>query len=163
MNWVDFLIAGIFLVSIVVSLFRGFVRESISLATWLLAFWIGLAFAERLAVFLPAGIQAPYLRVAVAFGVLFIITLVLGALFNNLVAGLIKRTGLSGTDRALGGLFGVLRGAVAVVILVLFAGMTSLPQESWWHHSYFVPYFQSLAVWVRDFLPAHLAQQITFA
>lgn len=163
MNWVDFLIAGIFLVSIVVSLFRGFVREAISLATWLLAFWVGLVFSERLAAILPAAIHAPYLRVAVAFGLLFIMTLVLGALFNNLIAQLVKRTGLSGTDRALGGLFGVLRGVVVVLILVMFAGMTAAPQEAWWHHSYFIPYFQSLAVWVRDLLPAHLARQISFA
>lgn len=163
MNWVDFLIVGIFTVSIIVSLFRGFVREAISLASWILAFWVGLAFAERFAVLLPAGIHAPALRVAVAFGILFIVTLVLGALFNNLLAQLVKRTGLSGTDRALGGVFGVFRGAVAVVILVLFAGMTSVPQEAWWHHSYLIPYFQSLALWVRDLLPAHLAQQISYA
>lgn len=163
MNWVDILIIGIFVVSIIISLFRGFVRESISLASWLLAFWVALAFSVRLAVFIPSGIHAEYLRLAVAFGALFIITLVLGALLNNLIASLVKRTGLSGTDRALGGLFGVFRAVVAVVVLVLFAGMTSLPQESWWHHSYLVPYFETLALWVRHYLPAHLAQQITYA
>lgn len=163
MNWLDFLIIGIFVVSVIVSLFRGFVREAISLASWILAFWVGLAFAARFAVLLPSAIHSPALRIGIAFGVLFIVSLVLGAVFNNFVSQLIKRTGLTGTDRALGGLFGILRGAVAVIILVLLAGMTTLPQETWWHHSFFIPYFQSLALWVRDFLPAHLAQQITYA
>ena len=160
MNWVDYLIIGIFAASIIVSLFRGFVHEAISLVSWGLAFWIGITFSERLAGLFPAIIHPPELRYAIAFGILFIMTLVLGALFNNLVVKLIKRTGLSSTDRSLGGLFGVLRAIAIVVILILLAGMTVVPQESWWHHSLFLPYFQQLAEWVRDYLPTYLQQQI---
>ncbi|APZ42951.1 CvpA family protein [Acidihalobacter ferrooxydans] len=163
MNWVDFLIVGILAVSVIVSLFRGFVREALSLLSWVAAFWVGLVFASRLAELLPGAITSAYLRLGVAFGILFILTLVLGALFNNFVARLVQRTGLSGTDRALGAFFGVFRGVAMVVVLILFAGMTALPQDAWWHHSLFLHYFQDLAIWVRGLLPAHLAQQISFA
>ena len=162
MNWVDFLIIGILTVSIIISLFRGFVRETLSLASWILAFWIGLAFGPRLAAVLPGGVTSPDLRFAIAFAVLFIVTLVLGALFSNMVVKLITRAGLSGTDRALGVFFGVARGVAIVVLLILFAGLTNLPQAPWWQQSLLLPHFMQLALWVRDYLPAHLAQQITY-
>lgn len=163
MNGADVLIIGIILVSVIVSLFRGFVRESLSMATWILALWLALAFSERLSMLLPTVIHSPLLRISIAFGLLFIITLVLGALFNNLAAQLIKRTGLSGTDRALGVLFGLARGGLIVVLLVMLAGLTTLPQESWWHHSYLLEYFQRFALWLREYLPPRLSNQISYS
>lgn len=163
MNGADILIIAIILVSVIVSLFRGFVRESLSLATWILAFWLGMVFSERLAVLLPQVLHSPLLRISIAFGLLFIVTLVLGALLNNLAAQLIKRTGLSGTDRSLGVLFGLARGGLLVVLLVLLAGFTALPQESWWHHSYLLEHFQRAAIWLRGFLPPRLANQISYS
>ncbi|OBS08914.1 CvpA family protein [Acidihalobacter prosperus] len=163
MNGADVAIVAIILVSVIVSLFRGFVRESLSLATWVLAFWLALEFSDRLSTLLPNAIHSPLLRIWIAFGVLFIVTLVLGALFNNLAAQLIKRTGLSGTDRALGILFGVARGALLVVLLVLLAGLTALPQENWWHHSYLLEHFQRVALWLRAYLPPRLADQISYS
>ncbi len=162
MNWVDFLIIGILAVSMIISLFRGFVREALTLTSWLLAFWIGLLFASRLAAFLPASITSADLRYGIAFGLLFIVSLVLGALFNNMVASLVKRVGLNGTDRALGVIFGFARGVAIIVLLVLVAGLTAFPQDPWWHHSLLIPYFQEWAIWVRGYLPAHLAEQITY-
>ncbi|AOV17363.1 colicin V production CvpA [Acidihalobacter aeolianus] len=162
MNGADILIVAIMVVSVIVSLFRGFVRESLSLATWALAIWLALEFSDRLAAILPGAIHSQILRLWVAFGLLFIITLVLGALFNNLAAQLIKRTGLSGTDRALGVFFGLVRGALLVILLVLLAGLTTLPQENWWHHSYLLEHFQRVAIWLRGYLPPRLADQISY-
>lgn len=162
MNVADILIIVIILISVIISLFRGFVRESLSLATWILAFWVGMMFSERLAVLFPQAIHSPLLRISIAFGLLFLVTLVLGGLLNNLAAKLIKRTGLSGTDRALGVLFGVVRGGLLVVLLVLLAGFTALPQEGWWHHSYLLEHFQRAAMWLRGYLPPRLANQISY-
>lgn len=162
MNAVDILIIAIILISVIISLFRGFVRESLSLATWILAFWLALVFSGRFADVLPEIIHTPLVRISIAFGVLFIVTLILGAFFNNLATQLIKRTGLSGTDRALGVLFGLGRGVLLVVLLVLLAGLTELPRENWWHHSYLLEHFQRFAIWLRAYLPHRLADQISY-
>jgi len=65
-----------------------------------------------------------------------------------LVGRLIKKTGLSPTDRVLGLFFGLLRGGLIVCVFVLMAGATSMPQSSWWHESRVLGYFQSAAVWL---------------
>lgn len=162
MNGVDILIIAIILISVFISLFRGFVRESLSLITWMLAFWLAMVFSGRFADILPKIIHTPLIRISIAFAVLFIVTLILGAFFNNLAAQLIKRTGLSGTDRALGVLFGLGRGILLIVLLVLLAGLTELPREHWWHHSYLLDHFQRLAVWLRVYLPPRLGDQISY-
>ena len=107
-------------------------------------------------------ITSPSLRIVVAFSVLFIVTLVLAALVNFFASQLVKRTGLTGTDRVLGMFFGILRGAVIVAILVLFAGISTLPQEPWWRGSLLIPHFQGLAIFLRDLLPADVARHFVY-
>ncbi len=162
MNWVDYAIVGVVLVSAVVSLLRGFVKEALSLAGWIIAIWVALAFASHLSKMLDGLITSPSLRIVVAFSILFVVTLVLAALVNFFASQLVKRTGLTGTDRVLGMLFGILRGAVIIAILVLLAGLSTLPQEPWWRDSLLVPYFQGLAVFLRDLLPADVARHFVY-
>ncbi|OOG22445.1 colicin V production CvpA [Thioalkalivibrio denitrificans] len=162
MGWVDFLIIGIVVVSAVVSLFRGFVKEAISLATWVIAFWISLSYASALAEVLPAGISDATVRIGIAFAGLFIVTLVLGGVINVLAGQLVKRTGLSGTDRGLGVVFGLVRGVLVVAVLVLLGALTVMPQEAWWGESLLMPHFERLAIWLRDFLPEDLAAHFEF-
>ncbi len=98
MIWVDYVILGIICLSSLVSLLRGFMREAFSLAAWILAFWIGWTFFRDLAEHL-VWITVPSVRLGAAFAILFVITLILGALVNCLVGPLVDRTGLTGTDR----------------------------------------------------------------
>ncbi len=160
MVWVDFLIPGIIVVSALLSLMRGFVREAFSLAGWLAATWVALHFSQPLAAAFLGGISAPSLRVAVAFVVLFVVTLVLSAVLTRLVAQLVQRTGLSGTDRMIGMLFGAVRGAVVVAVLVLLAGMTSMPQDPWWQQSVTIGYFQALAQWLQENVAPEIANYL---
>lgn len=162
MIWADLVILGIVAVSAVISLVRGFVRESISLAVWILAFWVALGFSEPLARWLSSYITLPSAQLTVAFLFLFVTTLVLGALVNNLMVQLVHRTGLSGTDRAIGMLFGVGRGVVLVAVLVFLAGLTPMPQDPWWHDSLFIGYLEPFAVWMRDWLPEETADHFQF-
>jgi membrane protein required for colicin V production len=74
----------------------------------------------------------------------------------------VEKTGLSGTDRALGVVFGTIRGAVIIAILVLLAGFTTVPQDAWWSRSYLLHHFQDLALWIRRFLPPDIAAQIRY-
>jgi len=162
MNWVDFLILGVLGVSVVISLWRGFTREALSLAGWVLAVWVALGFSDNLERLLRSSIDTPSLRLIVAFAVLFFLTLLVAALINYLAVQLIKKTGLSGTDRVIGILFGFARGCVIVTVLVVLAGMTTLPHDPWWRQSMLLHYFQDLALWVRQWLPIELAKSIRF-
>ena len=161
MTWVDYFIIGIISLSAVISLIRGFIREAFSLAAWILAFWISWMFFRDLAVHLDM-IEVQSLRLGAAFGILFLITLILGALVNFLIGQLVQKTGLSGTDRVIGVLFGVARGAVLVSIMVLLAGLTPFPNDAWWQESQLIGYFQELAIWLRDLLPPDIADKFNF-
>ncbi len=164
MNWIDVAILVLIAVSALVSLMRGFVREALSLTAWILAFWLALTFAARLAAtpLLIDQIDSPTVRAGVAFAVIFLVILLLGVLVNVLVGQLVRKTGLSGTDRIVGALFGVARGIVVVGVLVLLAGFTQLPSEPWWHESMLLPQFQSLAMWMKDFLPPDMQASLRY-
>ena len=159
---VDYAILGILLISSFIRLVRGFVKEALSLAGWIMAFWISLSFAVPLSKLLDTSMADPTLRLIVAFIVLFILTLIVSAVINFFASRLVQRTGLTGTDRFLGVIFGFLRGALLVSVLVLLAGLTSLPKESWWDDSFLLFRFQAIAMWIRELLPADVAASINF-
>ena len=159
MNGLDWIIVAIVLVSGAISIVRGFVKESISLATWVLAFWVALVFAGKLALLMPDALQSPTLRWVAAAVVLFMATLLVGGLTNFLVSTLVEKTGLSGTDRALGVVFGVLRGVVIVAVLLLVGGETVMRGEGWWSGSRLRPYFDPVAEWMRTHYPADMAEE----
>ncbi|GAB4345195.1 MAG: CvpA family protein [Gammaproteobacteria bacterium] len=162
MTWVDIVILAIIAISAIISLLRGFVREALSLGTWIVAFWIGFVFSTPLSVYFADLIAIPSLQLAAAFALLFLATLALGAWVNFLVYKFVEKTGLSGTDRMIGILFGAARGAVIVVILVLLAGLTPMPQDAWWRKSVLLDSFQEMALWVRDYLPNEIAAKIVY-
>ncbi|WP_198265576.1 CvpA family protein [sulfur-oxidizing endosymbiont of Gigantopelta aegis] len=161
--WPDYIIIAIIAVSTVISLLRGFVRESLALAGWILAVWVSLFYMASMAVFI-----APYLNLPpsilslVSFALLFIVTLIIAALVSNLIASLVDKTGLSGTDRAIGMLFGIARGILIVGILILLAGFTLVPQDPWWKESVLISHFQQLALMMKEFLPPHIAAKLHY-
>lgn len=148
--WVDIVIPGIIVISALFSLMRGFVREALSLVGWLAAFWIALTFSGDLAELFLTGISVPSLRVVVAFTILFVITLVVMAIINNLAGKLIKKSGLTGTDRMIGMIFGITRGALIVSVLVLLAGLTTMTQDPWWKDSVLIDVFHEFAIWLQQ-------------
>jgi membrane protein required for colicin V production len=162
MAWLDIVILVIVLLSAVISLVRGFVREAFSLAIWVLAFWVAWSFFRDLEVPLRSLIDSPTARLGIAFGVLMVATLIVGGLINYLVIQLVERTGMSGTDRLIGMVFGTARGVVLVAVLVLLAGLTPLPTEDWWVESSLVGYFQELAYWLRELLPPEMADRFRY-
>jgi len=162
MNWLDLVIIGIITISAVISLFRGFTKEAISLVTWILAFWLSLAFSTRLAGMLPDSISSPTARIAIAFAGLFVLTVILGGIVNFLISSLVEKTGLTGTDRALGVIFGIVRGALLVVVLTLLAGLTTLPRERSWNQSLMIGQFEQGAIWLKGYVPESLAKEISF-
>ncbi len=149
MNWADWVILAIIAISSLLSLRRGFVREAVSLATWVVAFIVARLFATSLAVVLQDYIDTPSLQLLAAFAILFVITLIVGALVGMLIGALVSATGLSATDRVLGIGFGAVRGALVIVVIVALLGMTPAVQDSWWLESNLIPHFVLLEDWTR--------------
>ncbi|GAA6145352.1 MAG: colicin V production CvpA [Thalassolituus sp.] len=159
MTIIDWVILGIIGVSGLISLVRGFVKEALSLVSWLIAFLVARYFSGNLATLLQDSIATNSVRWMVAFAILFVATLVVLAMVNFLIAQLVKATGLSGTDRLFGMVFGVLRGVIVVVALVYGAQLTGIPQQdAWWQESTIIPYLETLADWARKTLPAAVGQ-----
>ena len=162
MAWIDLAIIALVVLSAVLSLFRGFVKEALALASWLVALWVSMIFYEDLAVVLSQWIAEPSIQNIAAFSILFIGVLLVGALVNYLAGKLVVKSGLAVTDRMLGVVFGVARGIVIVAILVLFAGLTPMPQDSWWQSSQLIGYFQEFAMWMREYLPEDISENISY-
>jgi membrane protein required for colicin V production len=161
-NWADIAILAIIAISTLISILRGFLREVLSLLAWIVAFWAAFTFTPRAAPLLEPYVEVPSIRFILGFAALFVLTLMLMSLFGYLLVKLIGRTGLTGTDRMLGLLFGLARGGVIVLLLVLLAGLTNLPQDPWWRQSQFLKHFERAALWVAGFMPDSVAQHIRF-
>lgn len=150
MIWADWAIIGILVLSALISIKRGFVKEALSLATWVAAVIIAIIFADRLAVLLEDHIATPSVRELAAFALLFIVSLLVGALVSYLIGALIRVTGLTGTDRLLGMLFGLARGFVIVMaILIFLPGIIPIDQDPWWHESKLIGHFLQFESWAR--------------
>lgn len=155
MNWADWAIIGILALSCGIGLIRGFVKEAFSLAVWVAAVIIAKTFSPQLAVLLSGVIQTPSLRELAAFAALFVLTLVVGAMANYLMGALVIMTGLSGTDRLLGVLFGVVRGFIIIMLVIVFLpAILPVDQDPWWQQSLLVGYLLQFESWARELFSA---------
>lgn len=150
MNWADWAILGILIISSLISLKRGFVKEALSMANWILAFFVAMTFRDALSGLLETQIATPSLRDMVAFAVLFAATLIVGAMVNYLIGEVVRMTGLSGTDRLFGMIFGFVRGFIVVMaILLLVPGLVAIDQDLWWRESLLIPHLLEFEDWCR--------------
>lgn len=160
--WVDYMIAGIIFISAVLGLLRGFIKEAFALITWVVAIWVASQYGHDLSLLFQNSISYPSARIALSFAALFFATLILGSIISFILGQLIRSTGLSGSDRLLGMIFGLIRGGILVALLVMLAGLTPLPADPWWKQSQLIPPFQSLALWLKQLIPVNLADYIKF-
>ena len=152
LNWADWTIIAIIGVSCVISLLRGFIKEMLSLASWVAASFVAIAFHERLATIFSKWISTPSIRTVLAFAALFVLTLLIGALINWLLHQFVIGAGLGTIDRTLGMAFGAARGLLIVLALVMLLPM-ALPEmklDGWWYQSRLLPYFETSEGWARD-------------
>lgn len=162
MQYVDYIIFAIIGLSILVGAIRGFIKEAFALAVWAAAFFVAFQYSGFLAELLESHIDLPSVRTSLAFAGLFLSVLLVGGLATFLVGKLVEKTGLSGTDRLLGGVFGGLRGLVMVLALILVAGLTPIPRDSWWQASRTIQSLMPLAEWSAQYLPEYILEYIDF-
>ena len=149
----DVVVLLILLVSTLISVMRGLVREVLSLASWVGAFFAAKYGAPVVASWLSGLVSQPNLRMALGFVLVMVASVLLFSLLSLQIAKLVKITGLGGTDRALGAFFGLARGVLVAVLIVLLAGLTPLPREPYWRDAYFRVPLETMASWMRPRLP----------
>lgn len=152
MNWIDFTILGVLGLSVLIGLWRGLVSEMLALVIWVAAFWLAWLFGPVVSAHLVM-IAMPAVRAAAGYALCFVLVLMLGALLRFLAHRLLVSTGLSGTDRLLGMLFGFARGALIVCVLVFLCQFTSFTQEPLWRQSVLLPSFQRATIWLGQQVP----------
>ena len=129
----DIAIVAIVAISGLISLVRGFVKEAMSLVIWVAAFAVAMTFKEMVADRLVNFIALASMRQLAAWAGLFVGTLLLGAMVNFLLGKLVSSTGLSGTDRTLGLVFGVCRGLLVVLAIgIILPKAVPVDQAPWW-------------------------------
>jgi membrane protein required for colicin V production len=102
------------------------------------------------------------MRLAAAMGILFVLTIMVGAVVSFLVRQFVSKTGLSGLDRVLGLIIGSSLGLVVVVALVFIAGLTNAPDYEWWQSSLLIERFETLALWLQGYLPDDVAKYFSY-
>ncbi len=147
---VDYILLAILFISTAVSLLRGFVREAISLLSWAIAIWCAWRFGGAVAGALEGSIGSMTARLWVARSLLLVGVLVAGGLLEWLVVFLLQKSGLTGTDRAIGTLFGFARGVVLAGLLVAVLQTGGFEATAWWQDSKLIPYAAPVADVLRD-------------
>ena len=148
--------------SILLSMMRGFLRESLSLAGWLAAFFVAKLYTLELAPLLPQAIPTQSLRLLAAFVLLFLATLLIGSLLAIALSEVFKKIGLAWLDRWLGALFGLTRGVMILGVLVLLAGLTNIPQDARWRNAMFSAPLEALVMSALPWLPKGVAGHIKY-
>ena len=147
---IDIIIVGIVSLSALIGVFRGLIKEALSLASWFAAIVAGTLFSSQLADLMENLINNASLRRIAAFAILFIVVIFTGTLISNLISKLTEAAGLKGADRTLGALFGVLRGMI-IVLVIIFIGSQFDISQAWFDGSKLVPHAMAMIDYLQGF------------
>jgi membrane protein required for colicin V production len=160
MNGLDFVVIGILLLSMLLGLWRGLLYEILSLLGWPIAIILSKLSATSVAPLIP--ISQEEMRVTAAYALVFVVALIAWGIVARLIAKLLKAIGSDWADRAMGGLFGVMRGVLIVLVLVWMAGLTSVPEQPFWRGSLTGSTLEKIALPTKTWLPVSIAQRIHY-
>jgi len=156
MPLVDIAIAVVVVISVGVGFIRGLVKEAMSIASLLVAVWTAFHFGAEAGTLSENWLSSPDLQLWFGRILLFIVVLMLGGLLSWAVAKLVRLSVLSGTDRVLGMIFGLGRGAVLVALVVIGGQTADFDDNEWWQDSVLMPYAEFVADWLRVMAPKGL-------
>lgn len=159
MNEFDYFVIIVLAISMLIGLWRGLTHELLSLAGWLVAFLVSKYVAPYVAPAMPGEATT---QAVLAYVVLFIMTLILWALLVRLASKLIKAAGLGALDVVLGGMFGLLRGGLIVLVLAWLAGLTHIPAQPLWRSAQLSGTVEEVALATRIWLPESVAKRIQY-
>ncbi|MET0344990.1 MAG: CvpA family protein [Casimicrobiaceae bacterium] len=159
----DLAILAVIMLSTLFAFLRGVVRELIALVAWVVGFVGAIAFAPTVGAWIPEIPGYPAVRYLIAFVVILIAALVIGAIIAGPLARVIRAAGLGFVDRFLGSIFGMLRGLLVIVGFVLVAGLTTLPRADWWQNSALAPAFITGALALKPWLPERWAERLDYS
>lgn len=163
-NAFDYLMIAVLVAFALTGALRGFVLEVLSLVLWPVSAFVAWLFAEPVSSWFRSLINEPQLRMVVAFIVVFLVVFLIGTVVVYFINRLLPLHGALRTPNVvLGGLAGLVRGGIILVIVFLVAGITALPKRAWWQQSYLAPYFQRAAVSVKEYLPQDVARHIRYS
>ena len=137
MTGFDFVLLAILAISVVLGLLRGLLKEVLSLVAYASAFLAAIWWGPTVSDWSGQWISQPFVSMALAYLGVFIAVLLSIGFVNMALSALLSKTGLTPADHGLGAMFGLLRGVLFVLILVILAGYTPLPEESWWKNAMF--------------------------
>lgn len=153
MTHVDYLLVGIVLVSVLFGAIRGFLRESIALLGWLVGLWMAWRYSSLVLPYLGGLLRDTPLQIWVARLIVLIAVVIVAWLLGSLLGYIVQRSGLTlGVDRILGGVFGLVRGAVIVGFVVMLGEAADLPSEPWWKESKLLPLGREMASVLRGYV-----------
>ncbi len=162
MTFLDYGVLVIIGFSVILSVIRGLVREVLALAAWALAFLAAWLFGGQVAVLMPAEISVTEFRELSGFAATFLAVLLAMSLISMAISQVIKSSGLSAEDRMLGAVFGLLRGYAIVMVLVLLAGTTALPEQPFWRSAVLRPLLERTAYVVKSWMPVEISRHIKY-
>lgn len=145
MNWLDYLLIAVLVFSCIAGLLRGLLREVIALVTWVAAVWIAWTYADMLEPFLGGALANDGVRPWAARTLIFLAVVLIGTAIGYTVSHFVRLSLFSGMDRFLGAIFGLLRGAVMIGLIVILCHALRLQEEPWWRGSVLVPYGEHAA------------------
>lgn len=157
-HWIDLVILAVITISVITGLIRGFVKELVALCIWILAIWVAYKYSKILDPWLLKYIQDQTVRTIAAFVIILIAMLLVGGIINATLSYILKRAGLSGTDRLLGMVFGFVRGVFIVALMMLVIKMTSFPYEEYERQSLLYKEFNPIVNWLSTLMPQFLKQ-----
>lgn len=163
MNGFDVALIAVVALSTLFAFVRGVVRELIALATWIAGFVLAIRYAGPTAQLFSGLDFPPVAKHVLAFALILIAALLVGALIATLLSGAVRAVGLGFVDRVLGAAFGLVRGLVVVVVFALIAGVTSLPRQDWWQNSMLGRPLATAALALKPYLPRAWAQRLDFS
>jgi membrane protein required for colicin V production len=158
----DYAVLLIACISVAIGAIRGLIREAFSLAGWVLAFIAANAYGAEVAGMLRSSIHNEQARVAAAYVLLFVAVLLVMGIAGFLLSRLFKIAGLGLADRGFGAIFGLVRGIVVVLVLVLMGGLTELPKNPMWRAALLAPPLETAVIAAKPWLPRDVAERIRY-
>lgn len=153
MNWIDVAILCVVVLSILIGIMRGFIKEALSLINWGVAIGGSIYFHDLAESYLSKYIESMPVRSVVAYAIIFVIILIMGSIISHFISFLVKKSGLGGTDRMLGVLFGFIRGVLVCSVILVLVGFSPIKKQEFWKQSQLLPYFSPIMAWINNSVP----------